>query len=111
MVEILVMLIFLFFSVVGASCFTYRLWMFLIKPKTKNKDMVIVKLNSENRKEQFMYYFEKYRWCGDDYAQTLVMVCDDKPRELYASFCKAHKNIICCQKDELPAIINKVLEG
>lgn len=109
MVEIIVMMIFLFFAVVGASCITYRLWMFLIKPKKKNKDLIIVKLEKGCEKDQFMYYFEKYRWNGDDYVQTLVMVYDETAENLCNSFCKAHKNIICCKNDELPFVINKVL--
>ena len=94
MVEIIVMFLFLFFAVIGASCFTYRLWMFLIKPKKKSKDLVVIKLDKGFEKDQFMYYFEKYRWCGEDYVQTLVMVSDENYDNACASFCKAHKNII-----------------
>lgn len=109
MAEIIVMCIFLFFSVLGAACFTYRLWMFLIRPKRKSKDVVIARLEKGLEKEQFMYYFEKYRWCGEDFAQTLIMICDDE--KVYPSFCTAHKNIICCKNDELLFILDKVLEG
>lgn len=111
MTEIIVMLIFLFFSVLGAGCFTYRVWMFLIKPKKKSNDLIVAKLENGHEKEQFMYYFEKYRWCGEEYANTLIMVVENNRDKMFSSFCNVHKNIICCTDDELPYIIKKVLEG
>lgn len=110
MIEILVILIFLFFSAVGAGYVTYRLWLFLIRPKSRNKTLLITKLDKENEKEQFMYCFEKYRWCGNDYADSLIMVCDGEPHKICQAFDKCYKNIVCCQEKELPLIIKYAME-
>ncbi len=110
MIEVMVILVFLFFSAVGAAYITYRIWLFLIRPKSRNKTLLITRLDKENEKEQFMYCFEKYRWCGNDYADALIMICEGEPDKTCQAFSKCHKNIICCRKDELPFIVKYVLE-
>lgn len=110
MIEIIIMMLFLFFAVIGASCCTYRVWLFLIKPKKKNKTAVVTRLDKDIEKEQFMYWFEKFRWCGADYADNVIMVCEGKPDDTCAAFCKAHKNIICCNQEELPLLLHFALE-
>ncbi|MBE6728856.1 MAG: hypothetical protein E7568_01315 [Ruminococcaceae bacterium] len=110
MIEIIILLVFLFFAVIGASSITYRVWMFMIKPKSKGKSIIITKLEKGQEKEQFIYCFEKYRWCGSDYADVLVMVCDENADKICPSFRKAYKNLICCEKEAVPDIINSELE-
>lgn len=110
MVEIIVMLIFLFFAVIGASCITYRVWLFIISPKEKNKAVMVTRLDKNYSKDQFMYYFEKYRWCGKEYADTVIMVYDGERDSTVSAFCKAHKNIICCREKELSLLLHYALE-
>ncbi|MEE0946254.1 MAG: hypothetical protein U0M42_05460 [Acutalibacteraceae bacterium] len=110
MAEIIVLLVFLFFSSIGAGYVTYRLWLFLIRPKMKNKIILVTRLDGDCQKEQFMYCFEKYRWCGNDYADRIITVCDGEIDETCEAFNKCYENIVCCTSSQLPLILKCELE-
>lgn len=110
MSEIIILLIFLFFAVLGVSSLTARLWLLLVRPRRKEKTFSVTRLWGENKEECFLYVFEKYRWYGKEYADYLIFLCDEPPGEKIASFVKAHENIICCRENQLEGTIKKLTE-
>lgn len=110
MSEIIILLIFLFFAVLGASRLTARLWLFLVRPRKKEKTFMVTHLGKDNKEDSFMYFFEKYRWYGKEYADYLLFICEEQPGAKIESFIKAHQNIIYCNENQVSGIIKKISE-
>ena len=110
MFEIILCVMFLFFAVIGVSYVTESLWLFLIRPKKKNKTVVVTKLDKECFKDQFMYYFEKFRWDGNGFADEIIFICDEPLDESCMAFCKSHNNINCCHTQDIDTLLKFKLE-
>ena len=110
MSEIVILLIFLFFAVLGAGTLTARLWLLLVRPTKREKTFTVMRLKEEEKEENFIYIFEKYRWYGKSYSDYLIFLCDSSPGEKITSFINAHDNIICCKENQVAGIIKKLTE-
>ena len=110
MSEIIILLIFLFFAVLGASTLTARLWLLLVCPSKREKTFTVMRLRDEEKEENFLYIFEKYRWYGKSYSDYLIFVCETPPSEKIAAFTNAHDNIIYCKENQMAGIIKKLTE-
>ncbi len=108
MSEIIILLVFLFFAVLGVSAFTAKLWLLLIKPKGKMKCVSVVKLNENQAKETVAYYLEKYRWYGKEYADYVIFLCKGQPDEFVKKSVKAHNNLMICNEETLTEYINSI---
>lgn len=111
MVEIIILLIFLFFAVLGVSSLTARLWLLLVRPIKREKTFTVAYLRDDYREENFMYLFEKYRWYGKWYTDYLIFICDEPPGEKITAFTDTHQNIICCKENQVTGIIKKITEA
>lgn len=110
MSEIIILLIFLFLAVLGASTLTARLWLLLVRPRKREKTFAVTRLKNEESEENFLYVFEKYRWYGKGYADYLIFLYEDAPGEKITAFADTHENIICCKENQITRIIKKLTE-
>lgn len=106
MSEIIILLVFLFFACMGVATFTAKLWLMLIRPKTKSRSFSVVKLKKSENREVLNYYVEKYRWYGADYTDFLIFVYDEKPDEAVYKLIGNYKNMTVCTENELSNYIN-----
>jgi hypothetical protein len=106
--EIIVLLIFLFFAVLGISTFTARLWLLLLKPKKRSATYTVLRLNEE-REENALYVLEKYRWYGKEYADYIIILCDE-PNNRIKAYLRFYKNVICCREENLNKVLKIVME-
>lgn len=110
MFEIILCVMFVFFAVIGVSYVTESLWLFLIRPKKRNKTAVITKLDKDYAKDQFMYFFEKFRWDGNGFADEIIFVSDEPLDESCTAFCKAYNNINYCHTEDITTLLKYKLE-
>ena len=110
MSEIIILLVFMFFAVIGASTLTARLWLTLVRPSKRESTFTVSYLRSGEAEEDFLYLFEKYRWYGKEYTDYLIFICETQPCEKIAAFTQAHSNIICCKENQVDEIIKKIRE-
>lgn len=110
MSEMIILLFFVFLAVLGVSTLCAKLWLFFVRPQNRKKAFTVSSLAGENKEENFLYHFEKYRWYGKEYADYLIFLCDEPPGDKITAFTNAHKNIICCKENQLSAVIKKLTE-
>ncbi|MBR2044278.1 MAG: hypothetical protein IJ946_08080 [Clostridia bacterium] len=106
--EITVLLIFLFFAVLGVAAFTARLWLFLLRPKKKSVTYTVLRLNEETE-ENALYVLEKYRWYGKEYADYIILLCNE-PNERIKRCLSFYENVICCREENLSRVLKIVME-
>lgn len=64
----------LILSLMGLTELLHKIWMFMLKPKTKAEKYLVVLLKDKNAQQQLNYAQEHLRWTGEECAQGLIAV-------------------------------------
>lgn len=110
MSEIIVVFIFLFFSVCGVSTVCAKIWLFLMRPHKRRNNVSVVRIDGDENEENLFYFIEKYRWYGRDYADYIIFVTDSQISQRASLYINEHKNIYCVKEEKLKELLKKLTE-
>lgn len=100
MFEIIVYFLMAGLMLIGLCDLLHSTWMLILKPKNKTKGIYITYLNGVSDYLSLTQLYEKQKWYGNDFADTVVVVTDtDTNAELREEF--SSKGIVFIDKNIL----------
>ena len=98
MFEIFVYSLIAVFVIVGLCDLLHSMWMFFLRPKNRVKGYYITYLNDELDYLTLTYLYEKQKWYGSDFADSVIVVADDEAdQKLVSEF--SEKGIVFVNRD------------
>lgn len=108
MLEVVLIILLVFLSVMGLGDIMHRLWVILIRPK-RTKNYLVTLLCDDLAMEQVTAVLEEMRWQGRDFARVLIgvdMGLDGRLVETLKNFEKDTHDFVFVSAEQLSTYIS-----
>ncbi len=110
MLEVVLVIILVFLSVLGLGDIMHRLWVLLIRPK-KMKNYLITLLHDDLAMEQVTAVLEEMRWQGKSFSHMLIgvdMGLDDSVAQTLKIFENETHDFVLVKADRLSTYVSSL---